>query len=230
MKIVCVGCSWTDSVLHISPDETHTYPHIIKEHYPESEVYNFGLSGGSNALISVILDWVLENIKPDVVIRQYSSWNRWQYCKNEKALEYIRYDEMEPGYFKLERKSISEQFISWTANKVSFPEHHKHEYSQKEMDNMHRTFCNHNTFEMVTYMEEAIYFRTQAQLQNVNNIQFFWRDYSKARLSNHWSHLPVIQNQPWHDDHTIDEGGHFGRSGNELLFENIINPELKKYV
>jgi len=230
MKIVCVGCSWTCGVVAANPLEQDTYPHIIKEHYPEAEVFNLGLSGGSNFLISMILDWALLNIKPDIVVRQYSSCHRWQMSKVDK-LRYVRYNEVAPNYHKLDIKSISEQFVSWTANKVSYPNHHKYEYSEKELDQMYRDFNERTSFETSQHLEEALFFRTQAQLQGVPNVQFFWRqNYHRSVMAKHFLHIPAVISQPWHDECTVDKGGHFGRKGNELLFEHIINPELEKCI
>jgi hypothetical protein len=215
IKVVCVGCSWTDGFEEFSYKET--YPHIIKERHPDWKVYNLGLRGANNFFINMVLEQALRDIEPDFVVRQVTTWNRWMTYDDRIQLHY---DELEPGYWHSNLDAYSNT-VMWTAGSLCHPNY----YDAKYYDKIRQHHYEHMPEQFSLELEEAALTKTEKLLRDTPHTLLFWKD-NTSKLANPdwWKYYPCIERDIGFSD-AVDSGKHFLRDGNtkvaDLLIENI---------
>jgi hypothetical protein len=225
VKIVCVGCSWTDQLA--LGDYHTTYPYLLKQRHTQAEVYNLGIRGANNFLINMVLTSAIKSLNPDFVVRQVTSWNRWMWLPDRFQFD-LRLAEMEPGYFHLDVESYAHDLVLWTAGSLAHPFqditatqlHDREQRRIRHYDDMSLSL----DFEL----EDSALYKTSALLNNIDHVMLFWRNNtSKLPSYNKWQQYPCVERDVGFS-HSIDSGDHFGVEGNQAVIDQIIQPVLSR--
>ena len=63
MKVVCVGCSFTDGLLQYQTKHNGTYPYILGRLLPEATIYNLGHKGSDNLFSLIMIEQAIKERK-----------------------------------------------------------------------------------------------------------------------------------------------------------------------
>jgi hypothetical protein len=224
-KVVCVGCSWTDGFG--DHEVENTYPYIIKENFPDWEVFNLGLRGCNNYFINIILERAIERIRPDFVIHQVTNWNRWMYYDLEYYVDLFLQDTDIPGYYTLDSHRYVKDIAMWTVSCLSHP--YPKILSKTEISRRGQLRIDHYNLTstgLVYELEDMSLYKTEALLKNVPHMMLFWRDNKQCLPSfKRWNRYPCVERDLGFDL-VVDEGKHFLKDGNTQLVEKMILPRL----
>jgi len=228
-RIVCIGCSWTDGFGDHGPDQT--YPHIIKEQNPDWEVYNLGLRGTNNHFINLITAKAIDQLKPDFVIRQVTNFNRGMYYDPYYNIGLHYTITNEPGYYVLDAHRYIENIPMWTISGLSHP--YKELLSSQEIrqrNQLWEEYYNVMSNGFSNEIEDAALYKARGLLENTPHMMLFWLD-NKISLSSNllWDTYPCVERDLGFA-HIVDDGKHFLREGNQKLVNEILMPEIKRYV
>lgn len=222
MKVVCVGCSFTNG--HTGSRAPYgSYPHIIKENVKGSIVYNLGIGGGSNIMSNMILESAINQIKPDFVVRQITLKERFAVTKKEKNIDLL--DMLSPygnDYFLINENKIRNIFAYWSSRKTY---HTGTDYTPTELAKTQKFFYNMFTDTMIDELHDSIISKTEKMLSSIPHVVFSWRE-----LDTLGKYPSVETTIGFEKENLSDFDGHFNIAGNTKLFEKIIKPEIEKYV
>ena len=177
MKIVCVGCSFTDGMLPGIMSYKDTYPYKLLQYFPKATVYNLGISGGSNYLTYRVMDQAIRYYLPQIVVRQVSPSIRFFAYNMEKKLEnksLVNYAEKKPGknYYLMDKNTYKEDFQIFTPNtkrKGSL-------YDPPTSEKIHKMFFKYIHPDIFTEQSKAFLLAGDAVLNNFKgrHVTFSW--------------------------------------------------------
>lgn len=210
MKIVCVGCSFTDGVVTEQPSYKHTYPYLLYKSFNNSTVYNLGVGSFSNFWIYKMMKDAIREINPDIIIRQITTpYRNGVYDVNKKwnLTQYIRH--MEGSYLCLNKHDLYNDslFLTPSAPKGKL---YDNKIKQKIYNNFYKFTCP----DIMLEMNEAVLLAGDQLLENKNSLTFSWfaKDARKDCLS--------IEKEIGFDQrYFCDPAGHFNAEGNEKVSE-----------
>lgn len=213
MKIVCVGCSFTDGVVIGQPSYKHTYPYLLYESLSKCTVYNLGHKHSDNLFSYIVIKQAIEVLQPDIIIRQITSPQRvFQYKVDKKVwiFDYIRQNE--DNYFTIDRGILSPNvhFFSSTGSTGRL-------FLGKQ-DKVRKYYYKHANENLMGYQSDAYLHAGDLLMQknNVRNVTFSWFN------SNIHNGCKSIENLVGFDKkYFCDEQGHFNKQGNLLVAKQI---------
>ena len=102
-KIACIGCSYTRGV---KPNLNKSYPNtlydLLKQETSDIEVYNCGITGSSSKLHKIMLDWVEDQINPDVIVYQITNDCRTQIIHDNKTPTAFEINKKYDGHYTVD--------------------------------------------------------------------------------------------------------------------------------
>lgn len=223
MKILCVGCSWTEETGTTGEEET--YPWLLRERFPRADVYNFGLRGANNVFINMILRMALRDIQPDYTIRQVTGFARGMAAPEAIPL---KFKQVADRYWILDRAYYFHNIVFWTAANIS---HIGWEdvYSLKEKRAFFNNFIDGTHYEYKLRIDEGALLLSNHLLKDCAHTTMFWKDDREKLLSQELWHDAIAVETDIGFEHAIDEGAHFDRVGNTLVAD-MLQPRIEPYV
>ena len=215
MKIVCVGCSYTYGLVTRQPDYTKTYPYYLSKMFPNAEVYNLGIGAAGNMLIDIILEYAINSIKPNFVVRQITYPNRFFTFKkdprNVGIENFIR--QREKNYYDFYPQSLQKHFFYWTAKALV---HSGSDYTFNQQKKIRKQFFANYPKEIIQYLSDTAVTNSEVQLKDIPNFFFNWNNDGKYKK------FDTIENVIGHNEENIhDKSNHYNATGNKKVAEYI---------
>lgn len=222
MKILCVGCSFTNGYTG-SLFPLGSYPYIIKENIKDSIVYNMGVGGGSNILSNIILEHAIAIIKPDFVVRQITFKERFAIRNNTDTIDFPSLiKRISDNYYVLDDIVLKKVFAYWSSSKIY---HTGDQYTKKELEKIQKFFYKTFSESILDEIHDSVISKTERLLKDIPNVIFSWR------TEDNLCRFPSVEESVGlNREYFSDFNGHFNRNGNLQIFEKIIKPEILKYV
>lgn len=221
MKVVCVGCSFTNGPS--GSGIAGTYPHHIKSFFKSATVYNLGIGGSSNIMSNIILEKAIEEIVPDFVVRQVTLKERFMMLQDKNSFTINEnIIKLEDNYYLLNDNNIRKHVAYWSSSKIYYT---GLEYSIKDLEKIQKFFYKNFSDAMIQELHESILSKTEVLLKNIPHVIFSWR-----KLDSTGKYKSVEEMVGFERENLSDLAGHFNTIGNKKIFDNIIKPEMEKYV
>lgn len=214
MKILCVGCSFTDGVVDKQPLYQQTYPYILSKELQDCTVYNLGHKASDNLFSYIVISQAIQKIKPDIILRQITSPQRFFMYKVDEVVNLIDFViNIEDNYNSIDKKKL-QHFADFHTPTTSAGKLHK-PHTQNHIRDWNYKFYNQNLF---GYQSDA-YLRAGDELMkenNITNITFSWFSHNKYKECLSIEELVGLKNE-----YFCDPQGHFNFEGNTLVAKNI---------
>lgn len=227
MKIVCVGCSYTDGWVDGIMSYKDTYPYKLLQYFPNATVYNLGIGGGSNYLTYRFMDQAIDYYKPDIVVRQITTQNRFFAYNMEKKLEnkaLVKHAVEKPGenYYLINRNTFKKDCQIFTLSTIG----KGRLYNSSTSEKIHKMFFKYIHPDIFYEQDKAFLLAGDAVLNNFKgrHVTFSW--FERDRHLNN----PCIEDTiKFKNEYVLDEGYHFTPAGNEVLAKNVYDMITEKY-
>lgn len=226
MKIVCVGCSYTDG--HVTGIHTHkdTYPYQLQQLIPNSKVFNLGIGGGSNFLAYRLMERAIYEIKPDIIIRQITTPYRHQYVNTNIEFENNLFDwitGMDKRYWVMHRKYYNPHLCIFTSTTNGIQ---SKLYNERTRQKLHTSYYKHTHHEVMEQYDRAFLLAGDVILDNVgiDNITFSWFNNNK-----HNNCTSIEETLGFPDTFILDKGMHMNGKGNKLVAKLVFDMIDEKY-
>lgn len=224
MKILCVGCSFTDGWVTGIKDVTETYPYFLKTRIDKKnvEVMNLGVGGFSNIWIYKTMKDAIKNYQPDIVVRQITTPLRFGvYDVNKKwNLAQNRYvEEWEPGFKYLLRWPLYEDSNIFTpTTKLGGL------YNKKQAEKIHKHHFAYTNPDIMMELNEAVLHAGDATLEGIKSFTFSWFERDV------WKGCPSVETEiAFPKRYLVDAAGHFNKTGN-IVLANWVLENIKHWI
>jgi len=215
MKILCLGCSYTNGRVKNQKIIEHTWPYILCKETGHT-VYNFAESGSNNIFNTRILEENIVSLNPDVVIYQIVQPNRFYFYPDTTTHDIWKYVESMENFHYL-RKDLDGDFFFFG------PSYHKYAYPSSYISNPEKTkniFYKYFQDDMIQYIEKINMEHTLKILSNTKTILINW--YKNQTFN---CDICVEENIGFADENICDSSNHFSLSGNQKLAK-LLKEEL----
>lgn len=222
LKIVCVGCSFTDGLVG-NLSHTDTYPYQLSLLIPNSIVYNLGVGAASNFFAYQVIKTAIEKIKPDIIIRQLTRDARFHvYNHDIEKLDITNYiTQLTDNYFFVDRPKLLQDSnfftISTSTGKL---------YNLKLANTIHRYYFKYFHNQDIYELNKAVLLAGDHYLKDQRSLTFSWM--TRDTYNDFWSVEDTIG---FNKKYCYDTANHFNKTGNEqvakYVFKHLID---KKYV
>lgn len=207
MKIVCVGCSFTD---HYTDEDETSWPEILANKLPQHTIYNLGVSASGWLWHDLMIKYAVLELEPDLILFQESGPSRYHlffdYDANYSTKNVIQnvFDDLksEKNYYypKDEPRMFLNDTVAWIINDTCNIRGEKYSFYRKNgflpvNDDWGTDLVNQN---FNFYNKVGINIHTfSLRLKNAkprSEFYYDWDNTDKSKLSKS-SHLSTSENE-----------------------------------
>ena len=211
MKILCIGCSYTNGRVKNQKKVEHTWPYILYNN-TNYTVYNLAEAGTNNIFNTRVLEIALEKINPDIVFYQYTLPYRFYFYPSTIDHNIFDYIENIDRYYYL-RKDLDGKYFFFG------PSFYKYEYPKFFIDNPEKVkkfFYKYFQNDTLRYFEKINQKHTLELLKNYNTIYINW--YRDQEFN---CNICIEDDVGFHKDNIVDTSNHFSYTGNKKIVDFI---------
>ena len=221
MKVVCVGCSFTDGLLQYQTKHHGTYPYILGRLLPEATIYNLGHKGSDNLFSLIMIEQAIKEIQPDVIVRQVASPQRFFIVKpdiNVNFFEFVK--NIVLNYNALDKKKL-QHFINFFTPTTGVGKL----YDEKTQDNLRNMHFRYHNLMLSQYQTDAYlnYGDILMEQNKIKNVTFSWLKNNKYKDC-----VSIEETIGFNENYLCDPQGHFNAEGNALVAEQVKNMIMEK--
>ena len=207
MKIVCVGCSFTDGRVTGIKSVDELYPYSLQQLLPGYTVYNLGFQSASQFFIYKMMKDAIEQLNPDIIIRQITPPYRSFMYNTDKKLNLMEHVKEEaPNYFSVDRGIYNDvRMFNYSSTIGNL-------YSEREARRSHAAYYKTTHPDIMFEQSEAFLLAGNKLLEGQKSITFSFLN------SSTYLDYPSIENVVgFNNDYLVDAAGHFNNIGNRKL-------------